>query len=326
MRDHGGDLDRAKALFGGSDWLDLSTGINPCAYPLPDIPKHLWNALPTREEVVELQDIARRSYRAGDGVHSVALAGAQGAIQLVPRLTTSGQARVVTPTYNEHAGALESQGWTVQQVPDIDGLRGAELGVVVNPNNPDGRLWTPESLIDLAHGVGLLVVDESFADPVPEYSLVPYMDQLPEGVNILVLRSFGKFYGLAGVRLGFALGKPALIEKMRALSGPWAVSGPAIACGRVALADDAWQAETIARLSRDAVRLDAIAERAGWQSVGGTVLFRTYDVGDAAAVQERLAKAQIWVRKFPYSTGWLRFGLPGDQAGWQRLEATLAGS
>lgn len=325
MRDHGGDLDRAKALFGGADWLDLSTGINPCPYPVPQIPPRLWGALPTGTETAQLEQVARRAYGAGAAVGCVALAGAQGAIQLVPRLVVAGQARVVGPTYNEHAGALETQGWTVQQVPDIDALRGADLGVVVNPNNPDGRLWTPEALIALAPEVGLLIVDESFADPAPEYSLVRYMDRLPERARILVLRSFGKFYGLAGVRLGFALGAPALIDRLRALSGPWAVGGPAIACGCAGLADSAWQADTIARLSRDAVRLDRLAERAGWTPVGGTVLFRTYDVGDAAAWQAHLARAHIWVRKFPYSDGWLRLGLPGDAAGWQRLQAVMAG-
>ncbi len=324
MRDHGGDLDRAKALFGGTGWLDLSTGINPCAYPVPVIPPRLWNALPTHEEIFSLEEVARRTYGAAEGVACVALAGAQAAIQLAPRLSAPTQARVVGPTYNEHAGALEAQGWTVQQVEDVAGLRGADLGVVVNPNNPDGRQWTPESLIDIAAGVGLLIVDESFADPTPEYSVVRYLDRLPDGANILVLRSFGKFYGLAGVRLGFAIGAPHLIDKMRELSGPWAVSGPAIACGCAALADQSWQAETVARLSRDAVRMDALAERAGWQAVGGTVLFRTYDVGDATVLQERLARAQIWVRRFPYSKGWLRFGLPGEEAHWQRLEAATS--
>lgn len=323
MRDHGGDLDRARVLYGGDDWLDLSTGINACPFPLPAMPDRIWNTLPTHEDIAQLEDVARRSYSAPDGVAGVALAGAQGAIQLVPRLRTPGSARVVAPTYNEHAGALIAQGWQVSEVPDIDGLAGADLGIVVNPNNPDGRLWTPEGLLDLALRIGLLVVDESFADPAPEYSVLRYMDRLPDGVSLLVLRSFGKFYGLAGVRLGFAFGAPDLIDRLRSLSGPWAVSGPAIAAGRVALSDGDWHRESTARLSRDAVRMDALAERSGWRAVGGTVLFRTYDVGDAAAVQDQLAKARIWVRSFPYSTGWLRFGLPGDEAGWQRLAGAL---
>ncbi|SMX36919.1 threonine-phosphate decarboxylase CobD [Maliponia aquimaris] len=324
MRDHGGDLDRAMALYGAGDWLDLSTGINARPYPLPDLPARAWTALPTRAEVARLEQAARTAYGAGEGVACVALAGAQAAIQLVPRLASAGAARVVGPTYNEHAGALAAQGWEVGQVPDIAALRGAALGVVVNPNNPDGRLWTPEALIALARDVGLLVVDESFADPVPEYSLVRYLDRLPDGVNILVLRSFGKFYGLAGLRLGFALGAPGLIDLMRALAGPWAVGGPAVVAGGAALTDRAWQEATTAQLARDAVRLDALATAAGWSFVGGTVLFRTYEVGDAEAVQARLARANIWVRRFPYAAGWLRLGLPGREPDWQRLEAVMA--
>ena len=325
MRDHGGDLDRAKARFGEGDWLDLSTGINAVPYPLPELPPHAWTALPTRAEIAALEAVARTSYRAGDDTDCVALAGAQAAIQLVPRLGTGREARVVGPTYNEHAGALTAQGWSVTQVADVDGLKGAQLGVVVNPNNPDGRFWAPEELMDLAQDVGLLVVDESFADPAPEYSILPFLDSAPEGALILVLRSFGKFYGLAGMRLGFALGPTALVGEMRRLAGPWAVNGPAIATGCTALADGDWQAETIARLSRDAVRMDALAEAAGWSPVGGTVLFRTYETGDALAVQERLARALIWTRVFPYSTGWLRLGLPGTEADWTHLEAALKG-
>ena len=323
MRDHGGDLDRAKGLYGVGNWLDLSTGINAVPYPVPDLPARAWGALPTGEDTQGLEAAARIAYRAGPEVDCLALAGAQAAIQLVPRLVQGDMARVVSPTYNEHAGALTGQGWQPEQVADIEDLRGTALGIVVNPNNPDGRLWTPESLIAIARDVGLLVVDESFADPTPEYSIVGYLDRLPEGVQIVVLRSFGKFYGLAGVRLGFALGDPALIGLMRGLAGPWAVSGPAIAIGQTALADTNWQQDTMARLSRDAVRMDALAEGAGWSPVGGTVLFRTYDTGDASAVQTRLAQSHIWTRQFPYAQGWLRLGLPGQAEEWARLEACL---
>lgn len=325
MRDHGGDLDRAMTRYGGGDWLDLSTGINASPYPMPDLSPRALGALPTSADLAALETTARKAYRAHPSVDCVALAGAQAAIQLVPRLGPAREARVVGPTYNEHAGALQAQGWSVTQVSDIAELKGAALGVVVNPNNPDGRFWTPEDLIDLSKDVGLLVVDESFADPAPEYSLIPYMDRLPGGVSILVLRSFGKFFGLAGLRLGFALGPSPIVGEMRRLAGPWAVSGPAIAAGRAALADSAWQEAMIGRLAQDAVRMDALAKAAGWTLVGGTVLFRTYDTGDALAAQDRLAQSHIWTRAFPYSKGWLRLGLPGTEAVWTRLETALGG-
>ena len=330
MRDHGGDLDRARAAHGPGDWLDLSTGINAAPYPVGPLPPEAWRALPTRETLARLEAAARRAYGAAAETPCVALAGAQAAIQLVPRLAAPGAARVVTPTYNEHAGALEAQGWRVTPVATPEALRGATLGVVVNPNNPDGRHWPPETLAAVARDVGLLVVDESFADTAPELSLIPNLGTQGGAGRIVVLRSFGKFFGLAGLRLGFALGDAAAVEQLRALAGPWAVSGPAAALGTEALGDTGWQAATRARLADDAQRLDRIAARAGWRLVGGTALFRTYDTGEtgetggAAAAQARLATARIWSRAFPYSERWLRLGLPGDAAGWRRLGRALA--
>lgn len=320
-RDHGGDLDRARLVHGGADWIDLSTGINPVAYPMPALPRHALCALPTAEDVAALEAAAARAY--GTAADVVALSGAQAAIQLIPRLGPPGHAAVLTPSYNEHAAALEAQGWRVSALRAPEAMAGADLAVVVNPNNPDGRRWTPEALARLADRVGLLVVDESFADPHPDLSLAPRLPAL--GERVLILRSFGKFYGLAGLRLGFALGGPETARRLRSLAGPWAVSGPAIAAGRAAFDDPAWRAETIARLVRDAGRLDALAEGAGWRLVGGTLLFRTYETGDAVAAQARLARAALWSRIFPYSAGWLRLGLPGHEAAWARLEAALSG-
>lgn len=320
MRDHGGDLDRARAHYGDGDWLDLSTGINRVPYPLPELVPRAWTALPTGEDRRALEAAARRTY--GTAAEVAALAGAQAAIQLVPRLLPPGRAAVLTPTYNEHAAALSAQGWQVVPAREPADLAGADLAVVVNPNNPDGRSWSPCDLAALAVRVGLLVVDESFADAHPELSLAPHLAEL--GKRVLVLRSFGKFYGLAGVRLGFALGAAPLIERLRVLAGPWAVSGPAIATGCAALADEVWQQATVARLHQDAARLDVLAEAAGWQLLGGTALFRTYETGGAAAEQRRLARAAIWSRRFPYSKAWLRLGLPGNEVQWRRLEAALA--
>ena len=321
-RDHGGDLDRARSTHGGGDWIDLSTGINRRPYPIPPLPPEAWTALPTARDLDTLERAAAQAFdRAGP---VVALAGAQAAIQLVPRLATPGRAAVLSPSYNEHAAALAAQGWTVTPAPDLSAMQGADLAVVVNPNNPDGRRWRPEVLAELAGQVGLLVVDESFADAEAGLSLVPLLPGL--GDKGVVLRSFGKFYGLAGVRLGFALASPDMAARMRALAGPWAVAGPALAIGAVALADRDWQAATAARLHGDAARLSALlAERAGWATVGACALFVTAETGDALAVQARLARARIWTRAFPYSRGWLRLGLPGDAEEWARLEAALAG-
>lgn len=320
MRDHGGDLDRARARYGAGDWLDLSTGINPVAFPLPPLPPRAWTTLPAAEDIASLEAAAQAAF--GTAAPVVALAGAQAAIQLVPRLIAPGRARVLGPTYNEHAAALGAMGWQVETVGTPEGIAGADLAVVVNPNNPDGRRLAPESLMDLATGVGLLVVDESFADAEPVLSLLPRLS--PDSANVVVLRSFGKFYGLAGLRLGFAVTGAARADGFRALAGPWAVSGPAIAIGRAALADKAWHAAAICRLEADAWRLDALAKAAGWRLVGGTHLFRTYDTGDAAAAQDALARGHVWSRIFPWSASWLRLGLPGTQDRWHQFEAALS--
>ncbi|RIA45463.1 threonine-phosphate decarboxylase CobD [Dichotomicrobium thermohalophilum] len=322
MRDHGGNLDAAMARYGGAagDWIDLSTGINPRPYPVPDIPASAWAALPTEADMAALGEAAARAYGAACKIAPVA--GAQAAIQMIPALMSPGKARVLGPTYNEHAGALRAAGWDVQEVRHKDDLAGADLAVLVNPNNPDGRRHAPETLLTLAERVGLLVVDESFVETAPELSVIPYLTS--ESERIVALRSFGKFFGLAGLRLGFATGCQHHINKLREMAGPWPVSGPAITIGCAALNDTAWQEATRARLGSVAARLDQLAEAAGWAVVGGTPLFRLYETGDAAAAQARLARAQVWSRTFPYSRGWLRLGLPDGAAQWARVEAALA--
>ncbi len=320
MRDHGGDIDQAMAQFGGDNWIDLSTGINRRSYPMPPLELHALAALPTASDMAALESAAANAYGARGPV--VALAGAQAAIQLLPRLGPPGHAAILSPSYNEHAASLAAQGWEVQAVRDIAAMKGADLAVVVNPNNPDGRSWTPEVLLELAGHVGRLVVDESFADPHPGLSLAGRLPDLAE--RVVVLRSFGKFFGLAGLRLGFVLCGPGTAAQLRGLAGPWAVSGPAIVAGRQALEDRAWQGMMRSHLQSASARLAALAEsRTGWSTEGRTALFVTARTPDAEAAQAHLARAGIWTRRFPYSTHWLRLGLPGTEQEWTRLADAL---
>lgn len=314
MRDHGGNLDQAMARWGGADWIDLSTGINRVPYPMPDLPDWAVTALPPAGAMAELLAAARSAY--GTQAPILALAGAQAAIQLVPMLAAPGLARIVSPTYNEHAACLRALGWRVEEVAGIEALPGADLAVVVNPNNPDGRHWPRAALLALLDQVGRLVVDESFADADPSESLAPLAGR-PE---LVVLKSFGKFYGLAGLRLGFALGSTDDIARLAMRAGPWPVAGPALVAGTAALSDRAWAAATVARLTEDATRMDRLAARLGWRGMGGTALFRLYDTPDARAAQDRLARAQVWSRIFPWSPRLIRLGLPAP-AEWGRLEA-----
>ena len=320
MRDHGGNIDRAIKSFGGvmADWIDLSTGINRVPYPLPPLSAAAWTMLPTRSAMTGLIDTARQTY--GGTAAILAVAGAQAAIQMIPRLGAPGRARVLAPTSYEHAACLRAAGWQVEEVAALADLAGADLAVVVNPNNPDGGSQSAQSLLALAGRVGRLVVDESFADAQPGLSAAP----LAGRKGLLVLRSFGKFYGLAGVRLGFVLGHPAEIAALADLAGPWPISGAAIEIGRVALADTDWAAATVARLRSEATRLDVLACGADWTPLGGTELFRLYATPNAARAQARLARHRIWSRVFPYSATWLRLGLPGNEAVWARTAAALS--
>jgi len=229
---------------------------------------------------------------------------------------------IISPCYAEHAAAWRREGHRLEEISEAGARRAVDrldVLLVVNPNNPDGRHHAPATLLDLHARVGRLIVDESFADPTPHLSLVP----LAGRAGLLILRSFGKFWGLAGLRLGFVIGHPDEIDALADMAGPWPVSGSAIEIGRKALADRGWIEATAARLASDAARLDRLAGPAGWRLVGGTPLFRLYDTGDATAAQRRLARHRIWSRRFPYSGGWLRLGLPGGATEWARLTEAL---
>ena len=304
--DHGGGIDAAVARFGGArgDWIDLSTGINPTPYPLGDLPPDCWNALPDEAAFAALETAARRFWDVPDTAAVLSAPGASALIARMPGVASPGAVHIPGPTYNEHARAFTAQGW---QLSDT-----AESRVIVHPNNPDGRLWQPHDCAEMT------IIDESFCDVTPDASLMAGAAR----PNRIILKSFGKFWGLAGLRLGFAIGDPSLIAKLAQGIGPWAVSGPALAIGARALNDTAWADATRARLAMDAARLDALI---GLPIIGGTTLFRLYDTPDAPALQTHLARAHIWTRVFPYSTRWLRLGLPGTPAAWARLETALKG-
>ncbi|MDO5622206.1 MAG: threonine-phosphate decarboxylase CobD [Paracoccus sp. (in: a-proteobacteria)] len=320
-RDHGGDLDRAKAEWGDAGdwpgpWIDLSTGINRQPWPVPALSAQAWQALPEASAVTRLQQVAAERFCCNFG-QVLPVAGASAAIQLVPGLRAPGRAAVLWPSYNEHGAALRAAGWQVDHVPALDDLIGADLAVVVNPNNPNGHEYAPESLRELAGRVGFLIVDESFCDPRPDLSI---SSDIPR--NTLVMRSFGKFWGLAGLRLGFTLGTPDLLTELAERAGPWSVSGPALEIGAQALADHEWAIDATWSLAEGANLLDSLAFRAGWSLVGGTHLFRTYHTPDAAATQATLAQHRIWSRIFPYSRNWLRLGIPARHE-WSRVTTAI---
>jgi cobalamin biosynthetic protein CobC len=314
-RDHGGGLDAARVQYGGvrTNWLDLSTGINPIPYPLPKFTTQDWTALPDEQAMADLLGAARLFWGVSKDIEIVAAPGASALIARSPALGNPSTVKIPGPTYNEHGAAFRAAGWSVTETT-AETI--ADALVVVHPNNPDGRVW---SVAELNGPQRLTIIDESFCDVMPDASLI----ELTNRPGVVVLKSFGKFWGLAGMRLGFAIGQPDTLRALRELIGPWAVSGPALRVGAKALNDTNWARQTRDRLAHDAARLDTVMTAAGAQIVGGTTLFRLYDVGDAQLWQDRLARAHIWSRVFPYSKTWLRLGLPGSDPDWAQLTTAL---
>ncbi|SFO93935.1 L-threonine O-3-phosphate decarboxylase [Mesorhizobium sp. NFR06] len=305
--------------------MDLSTGINPHSYPLFELPATALSRLPEAGQLRELAEIAAIAYGAPSAAHVAAAPGTQILLPRVASLVRPGKALVVGPTYAEHARAAAIAGHAVAEVSDFDALVDADLAVLVNPNNPDGRVIEKARLLELAARLrakgGLLVVDEAFMDVGPaEQSLA---GDVGEG-GVVVLRSFGKFFGIAGVRLGFALADPLTAERLDAQLGPWAVAGPALEYGIRALSDAKWQAAMRQRLAQDAGRLDALLGRFDVAVAGGTSLFRYLSFGEAPSLFLALGERGVLVRHFADRPQALRIGLPGSEAEWQRLEGALA--
>lgn len=319
---HGGDLVGAEARFGRSreGWLDLSTGINPRPYPVADLPPDCWHRLPGSDLL--LRQAAAQHYGVRDPETVVAAPGSQAIIQLLPRLFPAGDVAVIGPTYSELAETWRRAGRRVSVIPRWDDSENtAAILVVANPNNPDGRRLPPALLQDLAARQagrgGALILDEAFCDGTPELSLAPHSG----APGLVILRSFGKFFGLAGLRLGFALAPRDLAIGLRQSLGPWPVSGPALAIGERALRDARWVARTRADLARQAEALGALLRDSGLEIVGGTSLFHLVADVRALALHDHLGRRGILTRLFPAEPTWLRFGLPGD--GSARLDTAL---
>ncbi len=322
---HGGRLDQASAAFGEppEGWLDLSTGINPFAYDALTIQPDLIRRLPHDGDLGGLLLAARSAYGLDPATSVVAAPGTQAIIQILPHLREPSTVAVLGPTYEEHAACWRHAGHSVSEVSSLSHALAADVVVAVNPNNPDGRLSPASALAEAADELfqrgGLLIVDEAFADVAPDFSTAPLLP-LP---GLVVLRSLGKFFGLAGLRLGFAAGEPEVISAIRERLGPWAVSGPAITIGVRALSDRRWQ-ENMRQTLGDARRqLDLLLAGKNLTVIGGTDLFRLVEADDAGRIYEHLARNGILTRYFPSHPRWLRIGLPGRDRNQARLAEAL---
>lgn len=327
MIDHGGALLDAMAAHGGAaeDWLDLSTGISPVSFPLPEFSAESWRRLPDPSYARRVAELARSHY--GAAVMPVITPGSQAAIQHLPmlaRLLERGARKVaiLSPTYGEYEAAFGRGGFAVRTVSSLAEARDADAAVLANPNNPDGRMFAPDELAAFASARGnrLTVVDEAFADCHPEVSVAGRAGEIP---GLLVLRSFGKFFGLAGVRLGFAFAAAPVAQALSEALGPWPVSGPALEIAAFAFSSDDRLARQRAEIERcHAMTAGAIAD-AGWTVRGQIALFFLLDAKDGAAARDALAGHRILVRAFDHSPRRLRLGLvaTGEDAG--RLAGAL---
>ncbi|MDB5421419.1 MAG: threonine-phosphate decarboxylase [Brevundimonas sp.] len=315
---HGGRLARAQADYPSAPalWLDLSTGINPEGWRRGRPGLDSLSRLPDPADILALEAAAAASF----GVRPecvVAVAGAEAGLRLLPETIAGGRVAVASPTYGSHADAWRRAGRAVQAVARADLFDAdAEVLVIVNPNNPDGAVSPGAELVAKAAG-RWLIIDESFVEADPNLSAAP----LAQGRTI-VLRSFGKFYGLAGVRLGFVISDETLAERIRRRIGDWPVGAEAIAMGRAAYADTAWGERTRRALTRDAARLDRLLEATGFEVLGGTILFRLVRCANACERADKLARQGVLVRTFSHDETLIRFGLP-SRKNWRRLQAAL---
>jgi cobalamin biosynthetic protein CobC len=315
---HGGRLAAARAdhPHAPSPWLDLSTGINPDGWTGARASDAALTVLPDPADTAALEAAAAAAFGC-DPDRVAAVPGAEAGLRLLPGLLDVARVAIAAPTYGSHADAWRQAGVRTSDVARAELFeQPTDALVIVNPNNPDGAI-TPGGELVAAAGRRWLVIDESFVDTDPAMSAIPHLSE-----RTVVLRSFGKFYGLPGVRLGFVVASPGLARRVRERTGDWPVGADAIVMGRAAYADAVWADRTRTSLGLAAVRLDGLLTAVGFAIVGGTALFRLARCEDATGRAHRLAEQGVWVRTFPHDPALIRFGLPGD-AHWPRLQAAL---
>ena len=323
MLEHGGRLHFYSHLYRRpvDDWLDLSTGINPTGWPVADLPASVWSRLPDKDD--GLTTAAQTYYQTSN---ILPVAGSQAAIQLLPALRSACSVGIIAPAYAEHRFCWQQAGHRVlsldsseiqQRLPELDVL------IIVNPNNPTGELIPASQLLQwhahLSQRGGWLIVDEAFIDVSPANSLASH-SALP---NLIILRSLGKFFGLAGLRVGFVLAATQLLEQIEQTLGPWPIATASRYLATRALQDTDWQQQISNTLQQASLRLDALLRDYQLAPSGGTALYKWIKTTDAAKLHDALARRGVLTRLFENPPS-LRFGLPGTEQAWAQLDATLA--
>ena len=308
--EHGGNLHAGIAQFGGEreNWIDLSTGINPYSYPFVLPAPHVFSSLPAAADIEKLEKAAQHYYNSAAAC--LAVSGAQSAIQLLAQYLSAShqQVHILGPTYNEYKRCFAQAGMKVSETSDISISVPADIAIICSPNNPTGEQFELSEILHHAQHAATIIIDESFAESMSGPSLTSQLSAQTK--NIFILRSFGKFFGLAGLRLGFIFGPTQHISALRSLAGPWTISGIALDIAYQAFKDRPWSVQTLKTLHHLAKHCDMMAVQAGWKMVGGCALFRLYETPNAKQAHEWLASHHIWTRHFSYHSKWLRLGIP----------------
>ncbi|WP_281648174.1 threonine-phosphate decarboxylase CobD [Parendozoicomonas sp. Alg238-R29] len=326
MLTHGGKLREASQKYNIplEQWLDLSTGVNPRCYPVPNIPMAAWNRLPEDDD--GLVDAACEYFQCSS---LLPVAGSQAAIQALPlvrRQLFPESKTVAVPSvgYREHRNAWGKHDYEVllyNGEPTAEQLDKADVVLVINPNNPTGHRVDASALMDwhtvLAERNSWLVVDEAFMDCTPEFS-ISHKTPL---TNLVVLRSIGKFFGLAGIRMGFVLAQQDVLSSIQEHLGPWTVPGPIREIGKTALGDTAWQKSNRQFLGQASERLHNLLEGT-FEKLNSTLLFTSVKVNNAQKLHHDFCGSGIFTRLLDEKDG-LRFGLPEKESDWAQLEQAL---
>ncbi|MCW8329132.1 aminotransferase class I/II-fold pyridoxal phosphate-dependent enzyme [Photobacterium sp. SDRW27] len=331
---HGGNLLAMAGKYGSdpAEWIDLSTGVSPFTYPVGDIPLAAWNQLPQEND--GLEQAAANYYNAS--VEPVVVAGSQAAIKALPEVMTEKLGRtgtVALPSvgYKEHQhawGNYRKDGccWQIEfydGLPSKEQVATCDVVLVINPNNPTGKLSRKEELtdlyVDLAKRKATLIIDEAFIDCTPNESMLsPNKDM----GNLVVLRSVGKFFGLAGARVGFVFAEQAIKDSLSNLIGPWTVTGPSRSVVKQALSDSAWQSSARVLIHNNSIRLSRLIAERLTARTSGTDLFITAFLYDATFCYDFLCREKVLTRLCDEKNA-LRFGLPADEKQWQHLAVAL---
>ncbi len=315
---HGGDIDLAIKKYGGlrADWIDLSTGINRTSYPWQESVKVELRDLPSNTLLMGLEKAASRAYKVAEGKDTAAVQGAQQIISLLPTcLKNYNSVAILGPTYNEYEKAFKGSRIKAETVSEVSKLSSSDIAIVVNPNNPTGKVIAEEILDDLSKKVRILIIDESFK--------MFSSRRIQKFDNLIQINSLGKFFGLAGVRLGFVSGPSDFIKSVRGMLGPWPVSSIAAEIGIIALNDKNWISQMEKILLEGSNVLHKACNTKNWKLIGKTNLFHTYATSSGLEVEKQFAAHNIWIRTFDYSETWVRLGIPTSKYEWTRVRQAL---